>query len=80
MMTKTGIGKDFKAEIKMDSYSQRSLSYQRSTLFMGRLLEETFLRTAEVSKKVLSTKNGIQQDRCLTFDCIVSILIENRMK
>ena len=46
MMAKTGIGKDFKAEILTGSYSQRSFPNQRSTLFLGRLLEETTSRTA----------------------------------
>ena len=46
MMAKTGIGKDFKAEIKTGSYSQRSFPNQRSNLFLGRLLEETTSRTA----------------------------------
>ena len=46
MMAKTGIGRDFKAEIKMDLYSQRSFLNKRSTLFLGRLLEETISGTA----------------------------------
>jgi len=46
MMTKARIGKDFKAEIKTGSKTQRSFPSPRSNSFLGRLLDETNSRTA----------------------------------
>lgn len=46
MMMKTDLTSiDFKAKIKNGAYSQRSFPSQRSTTFLGRLLEETTSRS-----------------------------------